>query len=216
LHVVQILDHGVHADVPFIAMELLEGETLAARLDAVRRLAPAAVCRVLGHVAKAVTKAHALGIVHRDLKPQNVFLVRDDDEDEIAKVFDFGIAKLTAPRLEGSMSSTSVGSLLGTPEYMSPEQSRGEPVDFRTDLYALGVVAFECVTGYLPFRTQDPGEVLFLAARGELLRPSEVAEVPPGFDAWFARAVSKDPAARFDSAKTQIAMLREVLGQPAT
>jgi len=213
IHVVQILDHGMHLDQdPFIVMELLEGETLAARLDALTQLPPATVCHVLGQVSKAVTKAHGIGIVHRDLKPQNVFLVRDEGEDEIAKVFDFGIAKITSPPAEGSMSSTFAGLLLGTPEYMSPEQARGERVDFRTDLYALGVVAFECVTGQLPFSTHDPGEVLFFAARGELLRPSEVAAVLPSFDAWFARATAREPAARFESARDQIGALRDALG----
>jgi eukaryotic-like serine/threonine-protein kinase len=212
LHVVQILDHGMHDEAaPYIVMELLEGETLAQRLDKVRCLAAADVCRVLGHVAKAVSKAHALNIVHRDLKPQNVFLVRDADEEEIAKVFDFGIVKITLPPAERSTSTTLVGSLLGTPEYMSPEQASGDSVDWRTDLYAMGIVAAECVTGQVPFRTEDPGEVIYLAARGDLLRPSEIAEVPPRFDAWFAQSTARDPAQRFASAKDQIDALREVL-----
>src|SRR6478609_11197565 len=140
-HVVQILDHGLDGKVPFMAMELLEGETLAQRLKRQKRLTPAETARVISHIGRAIGKAHDAGIVHRDLKPENVFLVHNEDE-EIAKVLDFGVAKLERNALtEGTRTRT--GSILGTPFYMSPEQAQGNrTVDSRTDLWAMGVIAF--------------------------------------------------------------------------
>lgn len=201
-HVVQMLDFGVNeGKVPYIVMELLEGETLADRLDRVRVLPSPQACRILSEVAKAAAKAHDAGIVHRDLKPANVFLVRGDGvDDELAKVFDFGIAKVE-PTSGSKTGATQAGTLLGTPQYMSPEQAAGKPVDFRTDLYAMGIIAFECMTGRLPFDTDDMMEVLGLAACGKLLRPSSVAPVPRAFDLWFGKATALDPGQRFASAK---------------
>lgn len=209
LHVVQILDHGLHEATPYIAMELLEGETLGSRLDRARRLDGKLLCRVIEQIAKAAGKAHAAGIVHRDLKPANIFLVRDDDGEDMVKVFDFGIAKIKNAPGAALTGATTIGTILGTPHYMSPEQAIGATVDFRTDIYAMGIIALECFTGAFPFPSDDLGEVLQLAANGRLLAPSAVAGVPAGFDAWFARATAKDPQARFDSAKELAAELRD-------
>ena len=215
LHVVQILDHGLHEGTPFIAMELLEGETLADRLDRVKTLAPAMVVRIVTQIAKAAAKAHTAGIVHRDLKPPNVFLVKDDDTDEeIAKVFDFGIAKVEVPLdVEGVPQTgvTRVGTLLGTPHYMSPEQAIGVPVDYRTDIYALGIIAFECMTGAIPVEGDDIVSVLRDVRAGRLRKPSEVAHVPRAFDAWFAKATKVLPEERFNSAKELADALRVAL-----
>src|SRR5262249_46221787 len=124
-HVVHVVDVGTDQGVPFMAMELLDGETLAARLARGGRLLPAHVARIVTHVARAIGRAHEAGIVHRDLKPDNVFLVRNDDE-EIAKVFDFGIAKLSKGlEVPSAPVDTKSGSLIGTPLYMSPEQAMG-------------------------------------------------------------------------------------------
>src|SRR5690606_35451746 len=116
------------------------------------RLSLPDTAKIVTHVSRALTKAHHAGIVHRDLKPENVFLVWDDeDAADIAKVVDFGIAKFT-DRSVGISSSTRTGSVLGTPYYMSPEQARGlRTVDYRSDLWSLGVIAFRCVVGRLPF-----------------------------------------------------------------
>ena len=117
-HVVDVFDHGDWSGVPYIAMEFLDGEDLGQRLQRLGRLDPGSTYRVISHVARALTRAHAIGIVHRDLKPENVFLVRGDDE-EIAKVLDFGIAKHDAYSLQDK--ATKTGSFLGTPYYVSPE-----------------------------------------------------------------------------------------------
>src|SRR4029079_546667 len=114
--------YGVHEGIPYIAMELMEGESLATRLDRGGRLSPSDTARVLTHVGRAIGKAHDAGIVHRDLKPDNIFLVHNDDE-EVAKVLDFGIAKLTDTGSHAPVSQTQTGTVVGTPYYMSPEQA---------------------------------------------------------------------------------------------
>jgi serine/threonine-protein kinase len=198
-HVVQILDHGVCEGTPYIAMELLEGEDLGKRLERVLVMAPAEVHSVMNQVCRALTKAHPLGIVHRDLKPDNIFLVRDDDR-EVAKVLDFGIAKSQSTELGGG--NTKTGAMLGTPYYMSPEQAQGtKTVDFRSDLWSLAVITFRAFTGRLPFESDALGDLLIKIIVSDLPIPSQVAPVPSGFDAWWKRAASRDPAARFQSAK---------------
>ncbi|WP_437314175.1 serine/threonine-protein kinase [Sorangium sp. So ce385] len=208
-HVVQILDYGVDGDVPFIAMELLDGESLADRLARVRTPHPAELSRIFGDVARAVRRAHDAAIIHRDLKPENIFLVRNDEQ-EIAKVLDFGIAKTSF--VSGAQGAeTSTGMLLGTLPYMSPEQARGAKVDWRTDLWSLGVIAFECVCGRLPFLADAPGELVLEICAKPLPVPSQVAPVPRGFDEWFARATRREPAERFQSAKEMADALRVIL-----
>jgi eukaryotic-like serine/threonine-protein kinase len=212
LHTVEVLDHGSsESGAPYLVMELLEGETLADRLEREGGVPAPDTCRIVGQIAKAATKAHAIGIIHRDLKPHNVFLVRDGGE-EIAKVFDFGIAKVTSAASGLSTSITASKLLMGTPEYMSPEQASFGEVDYRSDLYAMGIIAFECLTGRTPFLTEDVIELLDQVARGQLLMPSDVAPAPPAFDAWFARATCHDPAGRFASGKELATALREALG----
>src|SRR6185503_10771840 len=142
-HVVQILDFGADNGVPYIAMELLDGESLAARIERTRGLSPGETANIIAQVSRAVVKAHEAGIVHRDLKPDNIFVVRNDEE-EVAKVLDFGIAKASNVFGVTTGSATRTGAILGTPYYMSPEQAEGNrQVDHRTDLWALGVIAFE-------------------------------------------------------------------------
>ncbi|WP_338091903.1 serine/threonine-protein kinase [Sorangium cellulosum] len=197
-HVVQILDHGVWQGAPYIAMEYLEGEDLETRIQRVGRLDPHDTLAITTQVARALTRAHAAGLVHRDLKPANIFLVRDDDR-EIAKVLDFGIAKDSTPRVA---STTKTGSLLGTPAYMSPEQAQGtKSIDHRSDLWSLAVVVFECLTGRLPFDSAAFGDLLLKIMVRPLPVPSQIAPVPSGFDAWWARAASREPDARFQSAR---------------
>lgn len=210
-HVVQILDYGVDDATPFIVMELLEGESLAERLRRVGRLPPADTARILVHAARALQKAHEAGIVHRDLKPDNVFLVRNADE-ELIKVLDFGIAK-SLQVTQSADAATQTGAVLGTPHYMSPEQARGNrAVDHRTDIWALGVIAFECLTGRRPFESPVLGDLLLKICAEPAPVPSQVASVPPAFDAWFARCTQRDPAARFGSVAEMAEALRASIG----
>jgi serine/threonine-protein kinase len=210
-HVVQILDYGVDELQPFIVMELLEGENLAQRIKRLGRLEPAETVRIVTQVARAVGRAHEAGVVHRDLKPDNVFLIKNDDE-EVAKVLDFGLAKVDATRLGQKGSVTRTGSLMGTPYYMSPEQAQGnKEVDFRSDLWSLGVMAFESITGKRPFLSDGLGELVLQICVRPLPVPSEFAPVPPAFDAWFARACARDVAERYQSARELADALREAL-----
>jgi serine/threonine protein kinase len=212
-HVVQILDYGVDGGTPYIAMELLEGESLAARLRRVGRLSPAVTATILTHVARAVAKAHGMGIIHRDLKPDNVFLVPYEDG-EMAKVLDFGIAKRTATGAASlGAPETRTGSLLGTPYYMSPEQASGrKEVDHRTDIWAMAVIAFECLTGRRPFDDETLGGLVLAICAEAPPVPSAVSQVPPGFDDWFSRGTAKEPGQRFQSAKELAAELGRVCG----
>ena len=212
-HVVQILDQGFDTAThqPFIVMELMEGESLAGRISRLGKLSPERTAVVVTHVARALARAHDAGIVHRDLKPDNVFLVRNDDE-EIAKVLDFGIAKSEAHKLSGNV-GTRTGTVMGTPYYMSPEQISGlKSVDFRTDLFALGVIACECLTGRRPFVADSIGGLAIKICTEPPPRPSALDAVPAGFDAWFERAVARDPAERFRSAAEMADALRRLCG----
>jgi len=214
-HVVQILDYGVDDKLPFIVMELLDGENLAQRLRRVGRLGSADTARIVTHIGRAMARAHEANIVHRDLKPENVFLIRNEDE-EIAKVLDFGVAKVSVGTLGEQGSRTRTGSILGTPYYMSPEQAQGnKTVDHRSDLWSLGVIAFECLTGKRPFYSDGLGDLVLQICIRDIPVPSESSSVPVGFDAWFARAVNRDPEARFQSARELTDALREVLGGDA-
>jgi serine/threonine-protein kinase len=210
-HVVQILDHGVWDGTPYIAMELLDGEELGKRLQRLGRLSPADVLKIVTQVGRALTKAHAIGIVHRDLKPENIFLVRDDDR-EIAKVLDFGIAKATGA-IEGS--NTKTGAMLGTPYYMSPEQAQGiKAVDNRSDLWALAVIVFQALTGKLPFESEALGDLLVRIIVAPIPMPSQVVgDLPPAFDLWWAKASQRDPALRYQTAKEFSDALLLVFGQ---
>ncbi|MCA9299521.1 MAG: serine/threonine protein kinase, partial [Phycisphaerales bacterium] len=208
-HVVQIFDYGVDDGTPYIAMELLEGESLAERLQRAGALAPEVTLRILTHVLRAITKAHEEGVVHRDLKPANVFLVEDDGA-EIAKVLDFGVAKgLDGARLG---TTTNTGMVLGTPHYMSPEQMmRSGTVDTQVDLWAVAIIAYECLLGRRPFEAQTLGELTVAVLVEAAPVPSQQGDVPAGFDAWFARATDRDPTRRFADATLMLEALEAAL-----
>jgi hypothetical protein len=211
-HVVQILDHGIFDGTPYIAMELLDGEEFGKRLHRVGRMPMPEVVRVITEVGRALTKAHAIGIVHRDLKPENIYLVRDDDR-EIAKVLDFGIAKATNSGLDGS--NTKTGAMLGTPYYMSPEQAQGiKAVDHRSDLWSLGVIVFQALTGKLPFESEALGDLLVRIIVAPVPTAGQfVNDLPPSFEQWWSKASQRDPAMRFQSSKEFCETLAASLGQ---
>jgi len=212
-HVVQILDYGVDNGTPYIAMELMEGESLADRLERVGRLDTHTTATIMNQVARAVSKAHEIGIVHRDLKPDNIYLVRNEDE-ELAKVLDFGIAKSTGDGF-GAMGApeTRTGAMLGTPYYMSPEQAGGKKtVDHRSDTWAMAVIAFECLLGRRPFDSDTLGGLVLTICTEAPPVPSHVGPVPLGFDEWFAKATARSPDDRFQTARELASELKVICG----
>ncbi len=211
-NIVQIFDHNVWEGVPYCAMEFLEGEDLGKRLKALKKIPHADLAHVMSEACRGLQKAHEKGIIHRDLKPDNIFIVRDDDR-EIVKVLDFGIAKLT----DGGMdvgSGTKTGAILGTPQYMSPEQAQGtKAIDARSDLWSLAIIAYECITGELPLDSKALGDLLVKIIVNPMPIPSQIdPTVPPGFDAWFAKATTRDPAGRFQTARAFADALSVSLG----
>jgi serine/threonine protein kinase len=206
-YIVEVYDSGRLEDGrPFIAMEYLDGESLYDRMARVRLIDPVTTVRVISQVSRGLTKAHAAGIVHRDLKPENIHLTKGEDGDEIAKILDFGLAKFYAPVRtdEKTARLTREGAVFGTPAYMSPEQVKGQgTVDHRADLWALGCMAYECLTGR-PVWTTDQGVAMTFAAIAAAAPPipSKMRpDLPASFDEWFKKALERDPNKRFQTAK---------------
>jgi serine/threonine-protein kinase len=198
--IVQVFDFGFTPDkVAYIVMELLEGEQLNARLRRLRALTPADALRITRQAAGSLGAAHAAGIVHRDLKPENLFMIRDPEAlgGERPKILDFGIAKLgdeVPDRVK-----TQTGAVLGTPVYMSPEQCHGAGrVDHRADIYALGCVLCQLVTGRPPFDLSGVGAIISAHLREPPPRPSSrVPQLPPAIDELVLRCLAKTPDERF-------------------
>jgi len=211
-HVVHMIDYGVSkGGKAFIAMELLDGHDLWHRLQAERAMPPRQVATVVSHVAKALTRAHERGVVHRDIKPHNIFLSDGGGGEAFVKVLDFGVAKIEDPH---QLSLTDTGAPLGTPFYMSPEQILGsKTVDHRADLWSLGVVAFEALSGRRPFDGQTLGALLVAICNGPIPAPSTVdPSLPSGVDAWFARACDRDVGKRFATARELADALVDAVG----
>jgi serine/threonine-protein kinase len=202
--IVDVIDVGTLPDgAPYLIMELLKGESLAARLERVGRLSVAEALDFGSQAAAALAAAHDAGIVHRDLKPANLFLAtdREDPGRSRLKVLDFGIAKLTGS-LRGDQVTTGTGAILGTPAYMSPEQclGRSEGVDHRTDIYALGLILYHALAGAPPFLAEGFGEMVMLhmTMPPPSLR-SKNPDVPAAVEALVLRALAKKPEERFQS-----------------
>lgn len=212
-HVVQIFDYGVDNGTPYIAMELLDGESLGERLDRTGTLSPEETLRVLTHATRALDRAHEAGIVHRDMKPDNIFLTKGEDGQFLGKILDFGVAKAKTADLAGAASShTRTGALVGSPYYMSPEQVRHtKDVDHRADLWALGVITYECLLGTRPFESEALGDLLILICTEDAPIPSEQGSVPEGFDAWFLKACARKPEDRFQSGREMVDALRALM-----
>jgi serine/threonine protein kinase len=210
-HVVQTLDSGLTGDgIPFIVMELLSGEDLGGRLARVGTLSVHETETLVRQTCKALAQAHAQGIVHRDIKPENIFFTESDGE-PVIKILDFGIAKRLGTE---SFFATSAGALMGTPLYMSPEQIMGS-TDVRdaSDLWSLGVVAYQALTGKLPFTGETLGSIIVAVNQAVHVAPSRVREdLPQGIDDWMARALAREPAERFASARDMADQLGVALG----
>ena len=180
----------------YLILEYVEGESLREKLHREKCLTPGLSLQIARQIADALQAAHAHGIVHRDLKPENVMLVSRPQGPIHVKVLDFGIAKVP---LEGSPEGiTAVGSVLGTPSYMSPEQCAGRVIDARSDLYSLGIIIYECVNGRKPYATDD---ALALLSRHLAVPPDPInSDVPPRVAEIISKLLEKDPQDRVQSA----------------
>ncbi len=205
-YICDVYDVGEFDGRPFLVMELLEGESLYDRMTRVRRLDIELTLRIITQTAKGLAKAHSSNIVHRDLKPENLFLIKNEDGELITKLLDFGLAKFYAPTGGTAEQArlTREGALFGTPAYMSPEQAKGRgEVDHRSDLWALGCIVYECLSGQTVWNV-DQGVAMILAqvASAAVPLPSKLMpHLPPTFDEWFLKALARDPDDRFQTAR---------------
>jgi hypothetical protein len=190
-NIVAVFDSGSDDDTHFIVTELVEGETLADRLRRDGPMPPADAVAVAVDIARALAAAHARGLIHRDIKPGNVMLLPDGR----VKVVDFGIA-----RAAGSDTLTNTGVVLGSTAYLSPEQAGGQPVDERADLYALGCVLYEMLTGHVPFSADTPIATMYRHVNEDAPPPSTIAPVQPELEDVVLRCLEKEPKRRFSSA----------------
>jgi serine/threonine-protein kinase len=198
--IVRIFDFGIaEQGEPFIVMERLVGEDLATALQRRGRLPAIHAVRTLLPIAHALASAHAKGVIHRDLKPENVFLARGEGERLEPKVVDFGVAKLDLPM---ELQLTKDGMLLGSPAYMSPEQSQGVGVDHRADIWSLAVVLYETIAGLRPFDGKTHNATLISIGRDE---PRPFTELSAGDDELWrivAKGLRKDRRQRWDSMRS--------------
>jgi eukaryotic-like serine/threonine-protein kinase len=201
-NVVQVFDRGEWDGTYYIAMEFLHGRNLKQVVRDHGALDPALAADLVSQILKAARFAHRRGIVHRDIKPHNVIV---DDEGR-AKVTDFGIARA------GTSDMTETGSIMGTAQYLSPEQAQGHPVDARSDLYSIGIVLYELLVGAPPFDAESPVTIALKQVSEEPVPPGRLnPAVPPALDAVVMRALRKDPAERFQDADAFIAALESAM-----
>ena len=196
-YIVDVYDVDRTADGrPFLVGEFLEGKELAQHLDEVGKMPFPSAVRIVRQICKALTAAHDKGVVHRDMKPENVFLTGDPLA-PIAKVIDFGISRIDST---GSTSLTRTGMIMGTPSYMAPEQARGERVDHRADIYAVGAILYCALTGQRPFDGSDPTAVLTAVLTRDPPRPRSLdATIPEALEMIIQRAMAKEAQDRYPS-----------------
>jgi serine/threonine-protein kinase len=218
-NVIPIYDVGPCDDLLYIAMRYVSGADLRAVLKAQHRISPAQALLLIGQAARALDVAHRRGLVHRDVKPGNILVERgaDDDDPDHVYLADFGISKNTMSR----SGLTATGEFVGTIDYIAPEQIKDEPVDGRADIYSLGCVLYECLTGRVPFVKDVDAAVIWAHVQEQPTPPSVVRpELPPGIDDVIARALAKEPDDRYQTCRDLVgaahAALADFAAEPQT
>ncbi|MEM9075035.1 MAG: serine/threonine-protein kinase, partial [Myxococcota bacterium] len=206
-HVVRVIDVGTDSEVPYLVMEFLEGDTLADRMD-FGALPPRLAAQIAIQILGALEACHREGVIHRDLKPENVFL---SPEDSFVTLVDFGIAKAAASSGRQSAVPTREGAVFGTPEYMAPEQARGDDLDHRADVFAAGVLFYEMLAGRRPFEGNTSFQVLLGVLQGEFTPLETLRPDLPELAAVIHKAMAPDPASRFGSAAEMRDAIRTVV-----
>jgi eukaryotic-like serine/threonine-protein kinase len=210
-NIVDIFEFGELADGrPFYVMELLEGTNLRKLVQLRGRFSPTDALGMLEPVCGALEAAHRAGVVHRDLKASNITVLENGTE-RVVKLLDFGIAKLLHPE-PGGAGLTEAGSMLGTSHYMAPEQVRGEQVDTRVDVYALGVLLYQLLTAQYPFQSEKTEEIAWMHLTAPVPRVSQSAPVPPALDDVVIKAMEKDRDKRYPSVTAFLEGLKEACG----
>jgi len=206
-HIVPIIDFGEKDGALFLVMRYLKGGTLHDLIRDKGPFTPALALRYLTEIGSALDWAHQLGIVHRDIKPRNVLV----DLQANSSIADFGLAKIAGG---GQLTSSGLG-MIGTPHYMSPEQGRGQPVDGRSDLYSLGVVLFEMLTGQVPFDADSAVGIVMRHISDTPPPPTSLnPKLPPAFDAILTKALAKDPAGRYQTARELSEAVADIIEAP--
>ncbi len=207
-HVVTIFDYGETVDGCFIAMEYLEGRSLSAELKKGARLTPERAVHIAKQVARALREAHALGVVHRDVKPGNIFLLKQDDDDDFVKVLDFGLVHDS--KASDARDHASTDAIMGSPRYMAPEQVQGKDVDARADIYSLGAVLYAMLTGHAPFERRTDLATMMAQVSDPPPPMASVAEglvLPAGLEAVVLRCLAKSPDDRWGSMEDLVTAL---------
>ncbi len=211
---IRIFDFGQEGDVLFMVMELLDGQSLEGLLRSEKRLDPRRLIRIMRETCESLAEAHAQGLVHRDLKPDNIFLNRvgDHADGDFVKVLDFGVAKLRDKRY-GNATLTQAGMIFGTPRYMSPEQARAFDIDQRSDIYALGVIMYECLSGEVLFDGNDPVAILIQHVQEPPVPfAKRVPDLPPmpDLEGVVMRCLAKKPDERYSDVRELIGELERI------
>jgi len=212
-NIIEVYDVGLSTGGdPFLVMEYLEGESLRSLMERTGPMDLGAACAVMEPALLALAAANRQGIIHRDLKPDNIFLVHQPDEPPVVKIIDFGLSKITTDSPD--LSCTQTGSIMGTPAYMSPEQGRGASgIDHRTDLYSIGTILFEMLTGELPYTGKNFTEFFAKVLTEEPRSPQEVyAAFPVEAEPILRKALRKNPDERFQSATEMLEALKTLTG----
>ena len=210
VNIMPIYEYGEHNNIPYLVMPYLTGGSLRDLLAGCGSLSLTDATTYIEQAASALDYAHSHGVIHRDLKPAN-FLLHEDGRLVLA---DFGIARIIDNTDSGIVGLTSTGTIVGTPDYMAPEMAQGDPLDYRVDIYELGIVLYQMLTGHVPFTGSSPYAIVIQHIQNNLpLIHTSYANVPPAVDDVLQKATAKQPTERFVTAGAMAVALRQAVQQ---